>query len=917
MINRKIFHSETGQKLIDINVKGSTFGSVVSKSLKGTGAGILSASGARGSDKQAMQIVGVLGELKRDGNTNMNLPVTSNFYEGLSAFDVYMTAYSNREGFYSTSNKTGEVGYLTHNVVFEMAGTYISAESCEDEGAFTLGGKNGRFTLLRPEYEGVINDYTTLQPSESWLQQFVGRELKDSSILGHSRIEQSDLATLAQCKFHELEFEDETLTFTVDSLVGATLLSEMFNTDLEKAVSVSSEFYDELVDDGNGNLVGYKLNSEIYSLITKFHPRTINTDMGQFDLKYKFDQCTYALLKNKVTTEKSTKVVDLNGKPQNIVTDELVDKWEREGVEFLPVFSPITCGMPHGVCARCYGLSIQTGAFENIGADVGIGAAQSLSEPATQLTISSINNGGAAGNSLTDMSKVLNNLMVSGESKSMRVPNLKIVGATVEQESEPKPAIIAQEDCVVSVDSNKEVARVTIRPFGSEEEQGQQILVPPDCVIKRSTAFYKRGSVITSLKPFRYGLGELGLGFNAIVEPVLIKPDESVASGMFANTEIGAKYLYDVRRAQVNNIFYLYGLSNTIVDPRNVELLAMSQTAFVEDKGDLKESKLVNTIEGIASGGLDFKKVAIKPLTKSLVIASNSGLDLALSHEDIYSFIYTVINKGYTFDTELSNSHIRQLADGMPLEDIPSKLPATYKAYDTVEAKAEPEAHHEDFSFVESAGVADNISALLGFDMSAIPQPVEETEEPKVEEPKAEEAVEIEEHEQTKTMDVLNVSTDASATTDNIATSNSGADEMMLFPDDDDDEDEGDENDLFAEDDDDDEFTNDAGQTSETRYSVIGPEVMDGLNNFVPEHTSYSAGDTVIVALGFDPGYSLCSVSVTDVDGNSILCNVIGGNEIQFVMPENDVEVGLVLQNDGGSSISKNNGEGTDNMSVF
>ena len=61
------------------------------------------------------------------------------------------------------------------------------------------------------------------------------------------------------------------------------------------------------------------------------------------------------------------------------------------------VRSPMICGEQSGLCQRCYGQSLATGELVELGAAVGIIAAQSIGEPGTQLTMRTFHTGGIAG----------------------------------------------------------------------------------------------------------------------------------------------------------------------------------------------------------------------------------------------------------------------------------------------------------------------------------------------------------------------------------------------------------------------------------------------------------------------------------------------------------------------------------------
>ena len=69
---------------------------------------------------------------------------------------------------------------------------------------------------------------------------------------------------------------------------------------------------------------------------------------------------------------------------------------ELLGIDKVIVRSPMTCQAPLGVCRRCYGMDLATGAMVEEGMAVGIIAAQSIGEPGTQLTMRTFHIGGVA-----------------------------------------------------------------------------------------------------------------------------------------------------------------------------------------------------------------------------------------------------------------------------------------------------------------------------------------------------------------------------------------------------------------------------------------------------------------------------------------------------------------------------------------
>jgi DNA-directed RNA polymerase subunit beta' len=83
--------------------------------------------------------------------------------------------------------------------------------------------------------------------------------------------------------------------------------------------------------------------------------------------------------------------------PANGEIDEVIARQiENAGVERVKIRSVLTCETKQGICARCYGRNLATGASVKLGEAIGIIAAQSIGEPGTQLTMRTFHIGGTA-----------------------------------------------------------------------------------------------------------------------------------------------------------------------------------------------------------------------------------------------------------------------------------------------------------------------------------------------------------------------------------------------------------------------------------------------------------------------------------------------------------------------------------------
>ena len=94
-------------------------------------------SGARGSDKQIKQLAGMRGLMADTTGKTIELPIKSNFREGLDVLEYFISAHGARKGLSDTALRTADSGYLTRRLVDVSQDLIIRDLDCS-EGRETI-----------------------------------------------------------------------------------------------------------------------------------------------------------------------------------------------------------------------------------------------------------------------------------------------------------------------------------------------------------------------------------------------------------------------------------------------------------------------------------------------------------------------------------------------------------------------------------------------------------------------------------------------------------------------------------------------------------------------------------------------------------------------------------------------------------
>ncbi|WP_035050870.1 DNA-directed RNA polymerase subunit beta' [Carnobacterium pleistocenium] len=146
---------------------------------------MMSDSGARGNISNFTQLAGMRGLMAAPNGQIMELPVTSNFREGLSVLEMFISTHGARKGMTDTALKTADSGYLTRRLVDVAQDVIIRETDCgSDRGLVIRAIKEGN-EIIEPFEERLLGRYT---------RKTVFNPENGSVIIGENQIITEDIA---------------------------------------------------------------------------------------------------------------------------------------------------------------------------------------------------------------------------------------------------------------------------------------------------------------------------------------------------------------------------------------------------------------------------------------------------------------------------------------------------------------------------------------------------------------------------------------------------------------------------------------------------------------------------------------------------------------------------------------------------
>ena len=168
-------------------------------------------SGARGSKDQIRQLSGMRGLMAKpqkagaEGQQIIENPIISNFKEGMSVLEYFISTHGARKGLADTAMKTADAGYLTRRLVDVSHDVIITEEDCGTLRGLVCSALKSGDEVISSLYErilGRVSVHDIIHPSTGELIVAAGEEITESvaQAIEDSPIESVEIRSVLTCE---------------------------------------------------------------------------------------------------------------------------------------------------------------------------------------------------------------------------------------------------------------------------------------------------------------------------------------------------------------------------------------------------------------------------------------------------------------------------------------------------------------------------------------------------------------------------------------------------------------------------------------------------------------------------------------------------------------------------------------------
>ncbi len=418
---------------------------------------MMSASGARGNEQQIRQLAGMRGLMADPSGRIIDRPIKSNFREGLTILEYFISTHGARKGLADTALRTADSGYLTRRLVDVAQDVIVREEDCDIVNLNLVRERNRLYkvvvgcspsklkenicgrtlasSVLSAEGEILAEADTLL--TEELFDRLLAAKVEQLSLYPKDEKAGGDNEAVRiniSDEYANQVLEDNILRSYEGKEVAEDVVNEYGEVLAQAGSSLTRELLEGLLLDGsvrglhirNNEIAGIEVeaiteasNTDKVTVIESLHDRIIGRNLAE-DILDEEGNVLYA--SNQYITEP--------------IAQDICNRREKVRIR-----SVLTCKAKFGVCRKCYGRNLATGKNVDVGEAVGTIAAQSIGEPGTQLTMRTFHTGGVAGGD--DITRGLPRVEELFEARKPKHPGLltECAGTVQLKEAESKRTI--------------------------------------------------------------------------------------------------------------------------------------------------------------------------------------------------------------------------------------------------------------------------------------------------------------------------------------------------------------------------------------------------------------------------------------------------------------------------------------------
>ena len=368
-------------------------------------------SGARGNKQQIRQLAGMRGLMADPSGRIIDRPIKSNFREGLTILEYFISSHGARKGLADTALRTADSGYLTRRLVDVAQDVIVREDDCDVVGMNLVKERNRLSKNVLGSSQNKIRDHIMGRTLASGVLDAAGNLIAEAD---------TEVTPELFAKLNDAKIEEISLYSSVD----------MDGEDVEKVrINISDEFaYNVLKEAMMHNFLNKEVAADIVNAAgevmaaagstmteatidailadgTVKEIRIRNNDIAGIEVEAivegKKEKTVIETLYDRIIGRNLAEdILDENGEILFHINDYVTEDIANRICELrtkVKVRSVLTCKAKYGVCRKCYGRNLATGRNVDVGEAVGTISAQSIGEPGTQLTMRTFHTGGVAG----------------------------------------------------------------------------------------------------------------------------------------------------------------------------------------------------------------------------------------------------------------------------------------------------------------------------------------------------------------------------------------------------------------------------------------------------------------------------------------------------------------------------------------